>query len=75
MVEPRYIFEGEELQGPGWFMFFTETVVTIPPSNGGGSTSKKVGPNTFLHQREELSLEEDDLFDIVALLVLSNLIE
>ena len=65
------VFEDEDLQGPGWLVFFTE-IVRVIPARGGG---QGVAAQAEVHITEDLDLDDDEIIDIVSLLALSGIIE
>jgi hypothetical protein len=72
------VYEKEDLMGPGWLMFFTNTVRVIPAKGGAGAgaaapAKKQISELTYIHQ--DLNLDEDDLSDIIILLALSGLLD
>ena len=65
------VYESDEIMGPAWLMFFTNTIRVSPPMAGGSGSSAKIRER----QLEELRLEEDDIIDIIELSILSGIIE
>jgi len=66
------VYESDEIMGPAWLMFFTNTIRVSPPIAGGGSGSSA---RIREKQLEELRLEESDIIDIIELSILSGIIE
>lgn len=68
------VYESDEIIGPGWLMFFTETV-RISPARAGGAKDKAKSTKHRDQQLRELGLEEDDLIDIIDLTIRTGLID
>lgn len=67
------VYESEEIMGPAWLMFFTNTVRVSPASAGGSGSDSK--DKWRRQQLEELRLDEDDILDLVELTILSGTID
>ena len=66
------IYESQEIMGPGWLMFFTESIRVKPPSGGGsGSDTSKLRAQ----QLRELDLEESDMTDIIEITLHSGILD
>lgn len=70
------IYEDEDLQGPGWLLFFTETVRVIP-ARGGSAGSAGSGlheEETIFELEEPANYDDDDISDIVTIIALSGIL-
>ena len=62
---PDVVYESDEVQGPGWLLFFTETV-RISPARAGAGSGKAKSSKYKEQQLRELGLEEDDSVGILS---------
>ena len=72
-IKTRNNYLAQDLMGPGWLMFFTNTVQVIPSRGGASKSGASARARAAI--QTELDIDECDIIDLATLVVLSGLIK